>query len=126
MKRLLASALAAAILATPVSAMMAPQYYQQARDEAPDVIVIRITGVDAPAGAMGVCGVRGQVTAVERGTAYRAGQEVRIPVHCASPQADLPAGGTLWTDMAALRRAQTARTFLRDGRPALDAFDILT
>lgn len=119
--------LAIALLAAPMPAlaMMAPQYYQQARDQAPDVIVVRVVAVVLPGTPTGLCRLATRVTAVERGQAYQVGQGVVIPVHCRRGNAEIPAGGTIWTNMNALRPGVNARVFMKDGAPALDAFDLL-
>jgi hypothetical protein len=115
------------IAAAMALAVMAPQYYEQARQTAPEVIVIDVSRVAPPAGkAYGDCFVEGRVAKVERGRRYRAGQSVSIAVSCALPNADFPDGGTLWKDMAGLRRAARGRAFLGgDGRIVMSQYDIL-
>ncbi|MFO1015491.1 MAG: hypothetical protein U1E50_17200 [Caulobacteraceae bacterium] len=124
MKRLL---LAAALLMAPLPAwaMLAPQYYQQARDEAPDVIVVHVVAVVYPEAPIGECKLATKVIAVERGQTYWVEQGVVMRVHCRRGNAEIPAGGTIWTDMARLKPGIDARVFMKDGKPALDAFDIL-
>lgn len=124
MKHLMIAA-ALALTPLPALAMLAPQYYQQARDEAPDVIVVRVVAAVFPDTPTGICRLATRVTAVERGQTYWVGQGVVIPVHCRRGNAEIPAGGTIWTDMNAISPGVNARVFMKDGAPALDAFDLL-
>lgn len=124
MKRL---ALLAALAATPAAAALAPEYYEAARREAPDVIVFEVQRVATPTPlAFGTCKVSAKVTAIERGDRYSVGQELVIETPCARPGAPVPAGGTVWQDMSDLRFSSHGRAFLKaEGGLALDQYDIL-
>lgn len=98
-------------------ALLAPQYYEAARREAPSVVVIAVRGVAPPAGGYGECGVSGQVRVVERGTAYKAGQIITIAVPCSKPGTQPPIGGTIWRAPDALK-TPFGRAYL-DGKGAL-------
>ncbi|MDB5470041.1 MAG: hypothetical protein JWR84_1601 [Caulobacter sp.] len=119
-------ALILALTAGAAHAALAPQYYQQARDEAPNVIVLDIAEVGPPAGDAGPCLVSGKVHQVERGTRYRNGQTIAIRVPCKTPKAEIPAGGTIWQDRAALGPGKRARAWLDNaGDLALYQFELL-
>lgn len=119
--------LALAVLATPAFAALAPEYYAAARRDAPDVIVFEVRKVATPTPlAFGTCKVSARVTVVERGTRYSVGQELVIETPCARPGAPIPAGGTVWQDLSALRFSTHGRAFLKaEGGLALDQYDIL-
>jgi hypothetical protein len=114
-------------LAAPASAALAPQYYQAARDEAADVVVIDVRDVDAPPPWVGhgECVVEGVVAAVERGAAYTVGQAIKVTVPCMRSGRDIPAGAVQWKRIADLRAARAGRAFLNGGALALYQYDIL-
>lgn len=124
MKRLV---LLLALVATPAAAALAPEYYEAARREAPDVIVFEVQRVATPTPlAFGPCQVSARVMTVERGTRYSVGQELVIQTPCARPGAPIPAGGAVWQDMSTLRFSTHGRAFLNtDGSLARDQYDIL-
>ena len=97
----------------PALALMAPQYYEQARHQAPNVIVIEVTRVEGPGPeGYGSCSVRGVVAQVERGGAYTPGQTVAIGVPCARAGVQPPIGGTIWQGLDALKAAPYGRAWL--------------
>lgn len=113
-------------------AALAPQYYQQARDEAPNVVVLEIGTVRSPLPlhgrevTHGACRVEGNVLQVERGTLYRNGQAIALTVPCAEPNAAVPSGPTVWQARADLKPGVQARAWLdTDGRLARDQFQLL-
>ena len=107
---LLACFLAAA--AGPALAVMAPQYYEQARNEAPEVVIIEVASVKPPSGRdFGECLVRGRINRVERGR-RRVGEHLELSVSCAGPRAQIPSGGTLWQDLERLKHSRYGRAFL--------------
>lgn len=125
-------ALAAAlslVLATPAAAVMAPEYYDQARDEAANVIVIAVHEVEKAIGGIGWCTVHGIVDAVERGDLYQVGEKVAIDVECLDPSVDsaqIPVGGTLWQDMETLAKSHRGRAFLDySGYIVLSQYEVL-
>lgn len=125
MKRALIAAIAL-LTATPAFAALAPEYYQRARDEAADVVVISVTDVSAPPErGYGDCNVTGQVAAVERGETYTVGQDITISVSCSLPNARVPIGGVLWKGYEALRAAPAGRAYLNNGAVALSQYEIL-
>jgi hypothetical protein len=127
--RLVICALAAASVATPAFAMLAPQYYERARDTAPDVVVFKVERVTGQRGAdgYGVCNVAGKVETVERGAHYRAGGPVTVQVPCRFPGAGPQPSCVLFQTPAALRASKRARVWLeRPGKPALDQYQTLS
>lgn len=112
--------------ASAAHAALAPQYYQQARDNAADVVVIAVSDVSAlPADGYGTCTVTGEVAAVERGATYSVGQEISIAVPCMRPRANVPAGPAVWQRYEALRTPHHARAYLNRGALALSQYEII-
>ena len=107
-------------LAAPAAAELPPQVYERARAEAASVILVRIAGVDRPRApfASGSCTLRGRVTAVERGAAYRPGQQVAIALPCIGARYRAMPGPFPGYDAARLGDARRGRLFL-DGAGAL-------
>lgn len=121
-------ALAFILLAAPAFAALAPEYYAQARAEAPSVIVISVLNTSPPpARGYGECLVRGSVAAVERGDAYTVGQEVSLAVPCMRAGASIPAGPVQWQDWRALRTSPYGRAWLTaEGTLALYQYEVLS
>lgn len=120
-------ALALLGLTPPAHAALAPEYYEQARAEAADVVVIDVADVGGPPflRGYGFCSVEGVVSAVERGARYTVGEEITLSVPCMRPHAEPPAGPTIWQDYKTLRDAPAGRAFLNDGRLARSQYDAL-
>lgn len=107
-------------------ALLAPQYYEQARREAASVIVLEVRSVTPPDGAFGLCLVAGTVRRVERGTAFAVGQAATVGVPCATPDARPPLGGTIYQEMARLKAAPFGRAYLdAAGGLALSQYEAL-
>jgi len=106
--------LAGAVLfaSAPAVALLAPQYYEQARREAASVILMSVEKSVPPAEGYGACRVTGTVRAVERGAAYVPGQSVTLDVPCVAPGAQPPLGGTLYQPVARLAAAPFGRAYL--------------
>lgn len=127
MRLLLAVALAM-FIAAPARAMLAPQYYERARDTAPNVVVIEVAHVDVPPSSEGHgdCTVSGRVAVVERGTRYQVGQAVSVIVPCLRNTQNLPIGGVMWKSISSLLSAHWGRAFLNGaGGLALYQYDVL-
>ena len=119
-------ALILALTAGGAQAALAPQYYQQARDSAPNVIVLEIDRVTAPARDHGACQVAARVKVVERGDLYRNGQAITVSVPCMTPNAQVPAGPPVGQPGGELNRGWPARAWVAaDGELALDQFELL-
>jgi hypothetical protein len=119
-------ALTLALTAGAAHAALAPQYYQQARDQAPNVVVLDIAKVTPPASDHGRCQVAGKVHQVERGARYRNGQAITVAVPCMTANAQVPEGGTVWQQRAALKPGARARAWLdAGGELALYQFELL-
>ena len=110
-------ALAAAVLlgSVPAWALLAPQYYEQARREAMSVLLLAVEKTVPPASGFGACQVTGTVRAVERGTAYAPGQAITLEVPCVAPGAQPPLGGTIYQPIARLTAAPYGRAYLDAG-----------
>jgi len=121
------AALGLGLCGLPAHALMAPQYYEQARRDAPSVIIIKVARVEGPGPeGYGSCTVRGAVVKVERGTAYTTGQAVSIGVPCARPGVQPPIGGTIWQSVEALKAAPYGRAWLdAEGRVVLSQYQRL-
>lgn len=124
MKRL---AILLALVATPAAAALAPQYYEAARRDAPDVVAFQVVYVQMPRQApLGTCTVGAKVIRVERGTRYAAGADLTIAIPCRRAGAMVPSGGSVWQDMDALGLSRFGRAFLdAGGQPVLDQYELL-
>lgn len=122
------AALALGLWATAASAAMAPEVYETARTEAPDVVVIAIAGATPPpTGDYGDCEVTGTVLIVERGSRYRVGDPISLTVACARRDADYPDGGPIYEELTSLLASTYGRAFLAaDGTLALWQYEQLT
>ncbi|WP_341989393.1 hypothetical protein [Azorhizobium sp. AG788] len=96
----------------PAFALLAPKYYEQARRQAPNVVVLAVETVTEPPAGYGACAVAGTVRKVERGRLYKPGAAVTIAVPCRKPGVQPPLGGTIYADPAALRAAPFGRAYL--------------
>lgn len=95
-----------------------PYVFEEARANAAEHVqleVIRIGQVrsrgEGHRGVQGECPVEGRVARVFRGR-LKVGDTVTLAVACASRDADIPAGGTIWTDLDRLRTARAMEAFL--------------
>jgi hypothetical protein len=124
-RRLLAAAFAAA-LTGPAAAVLAPEYYEEARRSAPSHVQIKIEDVGSPSGGMGPCDVEGEVVRVFKGD-LAPGAKLRFDVSCYD-YGTIPSGPTLWTDYDALVDAKFLEAFM-SGDPApkvaLDQVEII-
>ncbi|HYE44250.1 MAG TPA: hypothetical protein VEA44_00605 [Caulobacter sp.] len=122
----LAAALAL-LAATAAQAALHPKYYEEARRNAPHVVVIQVRKMVAPAGSLGQCRMHGAVTAVERGARYRLGQAIVVAVPCVAPGAHPPSSGVLYQEQQVLKRSRTGRAFLLEsGELALYQYEVLS
>lgn len=116
----------AAALTGPAAAVLAPEYYEEARRSAVHHVQIQIDRVGSPSGGMGACDVRGKVVRVFRGD-LALGARLRFDVSCYD-YGTIPAGPTLWTDYDALSDAKYLEAFMSgDASPriALDQVEII-
>ncbi|HYD87649.1 MAG TPA: hypothetical protein VEA80_09255 [Vitreimonas sp.] len=112
-------------LTAAAHAALAPQYYERARNTAPNVIVIDVERVEIEGPLL--CAVHGRVSEVQRGRLYTVGAEVEISVPCIGhSRVAPPAGPAVYQDTAALRASARGRAFLdAEGRLALSQYEIL-
>lgn len=99
-------------VASPALALLPPIYYEQARNTAANVVVLKVTSVREPDAAYGTCTVRGTVRQAERGTLYGVGARIKVEVPCAKAGSRPPIGGTIYAAPAALRKAPFGRAYL--------------
>lgn len=123
--RLFTAAFAAA-LTGQAFAVLAPEYYEEARRSAPNHVQIEIDDVSGPRGGMGACDVKGKIVRVFKGD-LAPGAKLRFDVSCYDYGA-IPSGPTLWTDYDALSDAKYLEAFMSgDTKPriALDQVEII-
>jgi hypothetical protein len=96
-------------------AVLAPEYYEEARRSAVNHLQIAIENVGAPADGMGACAVAGSVVRVFRG-GLKAGEPIVFTVACYH-YGSIPDGATLWTDYRALSRARYLEAFMTGDTP---------
>lgn len=102
--------------------MLPPYVYEEARANASEHVQVEVVRIGLPQpseyyprGEAGQCRVDGRVAQVFRGR-LRVGEQVVFEVWCATADARLPAGGTIWTDMQGLRSARVLEGFFnREG-----------
>lgn len=109
-------------LTTNAHAMMAPEYYRKARQDAPYHLQVAILRVVAPGSGPGNCMVDGKVVEIFKDTAakFTAGTSIRFPIACDSPGDKVLMGGTIWTDRQALMRARYIEVYLVEAGDGLD------
>jgi len=124
-RRFIAAAFAAA-LTGPAAAVLAPEFYEEARRSAPNHLQIEIKDVSSPSGGMGPCKVEGEVVRVFKGD-LAPGAKLKFEVSCYD-YGTIPSGPTLWTDYDALVDAKFLEAFMSaDASPriALDQVEIV-
>lgn len=128
MRPLIALAMAAglATAAGPATAELPPQVYQQARDGAGSVVILRVQSVRRlPAGeTQGSCALTGVVTDVERGTLPE-GQTIVVAIPCISPAWQPMPGPFPGYRHDVLGRAESVRVFMTGGVLVRRGLDIL-
>jgi hypothetical protein len=121
-----ASLILSAALAGEAAAVLAPDYYEEARRSAANHVQIAVDSVEAPSGGMGACPVEGRIVRVFRGV-LPPGQRIAFTVSCYD-YGSLPDGATLWTDYDALNQAKFLEAFMSADTPprvVLDQVEII-
>src|SRR5688572_7497760 len=92
-------------LTTSAHALMAPEFYRQARADAPFHVQVAIDKVTPPASGPGNCILEGKIAEVFRdaGNKLPAGTPVSFSVACHSEGEKVPIGGAKWTATEALK-----------------------
>jgi hypothetical protein len=110
------------ILTTSARALMAPEFYRQARADAPFHVQVAIDKVTPPA-APGNCIVEGKIAEVfkDAGNKLPVGTPVSFSVACHREGEQVPIGGAKWTDTAALTSAKYIEAYLT---PGVDGFAV--
>lgn len=126
MGRTAALAAASLLLGSAAHAALPPEAYDEARREAPNLIVFDVLRVKTPVlRSFGRCRVEGRVIRSERGALYATGDRFRLDVPCMKPGARVPTGATMWQDMAALKRSAHGRAYLdARGKLAMGQYDL--
>lgn len=128
MRYLIALAMAAglATAAGPAAAELPPQVYQQARDNAGTVVVLRVQSVRrlSEGQTQGACALTGVVTDVERGSMPE-GQAVVVAIPCISPAWQPMPGPFPGYRHDVLGRAESVRVFMTGGVLVRRGLDIL-
>jgi hypothetical protein len=122
----LAMAVGLVIAAGPAAAELPPQVYQQARESAGTVAVLRVQGVRRlpPGQTQGSCALTGVIVDVERGSA-REGQTVVVAIPCISPAWEPRPGPFPGYRHDDLGRAERVRVFMSGGVLVRRGLDIL-
>lgn len=122
-KLMIGSVLALAV-AGSAQAVLPPQYYEQARTEARDVVTLDIQDVARPAGSFGDCRVTGTVVEVEKGTAFSVGQSATLVVACLVGPDQPPPGPRLWLDYGRLTASKRLKAWTNGGVVARDQVEV--
>jgi hypothetical protein len=104
-------------LTTSAHALMAPEFYRQARADAPFHVQVAIDKVTPPASGPGNCILEGKIAEVFRdaGNKLPAGTPVSFSVACHSEGEKVPIGGAKWTPTEALKSAKYIEAYLTPG-----------
>ena len=107
------------LAATSVAhALMPPHVYQRAREEAPYHVQVAIERVKEPSVSPGACRLDGKIVRIFRDTAkdLRDGAPVTLFVSCMRGGDRIAPGGTLWTNLDALKQARFLEAYLNAER----------
>lgn len=104
-------------LATSAQALLAPEFYRQARADAPFHVQVAIDKVTPPAAGPGNCIVAGKVAEVFRdaGNKLPVGTPVSFAVACHRQGEQVPIGGAKWTQTDTLTNAKFIEVYLAPG-----------
>ena len=122
----ISAGLFAIALTGAASAVLAPEFYEEARRSAASHLQIEIEEVSGPGGGMGDCMVEGKAVKIFKG-GVEPGQPMRFTISCYD-YGSIPDGATLWTDYDALKEAHYIEAFMSGGpnpRIALDQVEII-
>lgn len=98
-------------------AVLAPEYYAQARREASYHVQVRILAVNGPVKTPGECAITSEVVRIFRDISGRLKQATRLAftISCRRSGDETIVGGTLWQDYDSLLRAEYLEVFLNKG-----------
>ena len=117
MRRAFRLAIPLLLIATGAHALLAPEFYRQARFDAPFHVQVGIEKVTPPANGPGNCTVAGKVATVFRdaGNKLPVGSPVSFAVACHRAGEQVPIGGAMWIDTDALSSAKYIEAYLTPG-----------
>jgi len=95
-------------------AVLAPEYYAQARSEAAYHVQVRVMSVNGPAKTPGECAITSEVVRIFRDITGTLKQATRLAftISCRRADDETIVGGTLWQDYDSLLRAEYLEVFL--------------
>ena len=96
------------------SAVLAPEFYEEARRSAASHVQIEIEDLSGPSGGMGDCRVTGKIARVFKGDLVP-GARLDFTISCYD-YGSIPDSPTLWTDYDALKEARYVEAFMTGGR----------
>jgi hypothetical protein len=104
------------LLTCVAHALMPPEVYRKAREEAAYHVEVDVTKVDAPRTGPGTCLVEGQVLRLFKNTGDKLAKDeiIGFPVACRRQGDTVPIGGTMWLDTDALEKAEYIEVYLND------------
>ena len=119
----------AGTLISPAQAMMHPKYYQEAREKASAHVQWEIIDVSAPNDSQpfGDCRVTSVIKHVfaDRSQTLKPGMRIQTDISCiVDEKADIPVGGTVWTDFSALKKGVAMEGFLNPDPQQLSTWTI--
>jgi hypothetical protein len=116
MRRILPVAVAIALTTAAAYALMPPQVYREARQNAPYHVQIAVTKVDAPRVGSGTCPVEGQVLKIFKNDGSRLADDMTVgfEVACRREGDRVPLGGTIWLNTSELEKADYMEVYLTD------------
>jgi hypothetical protein len=105
------------VLGSSAQALMAPEFYRQARADAPFHVQVAIDKVTPPTTGPGNCIVAGKIAEVFRdaGNKLPVGTPVSFAVACHRQGEQVPIGGAKWTDADTLTSAKYIEAYLTPG-----------
>jgi len=105
------------VLGTSANALMAPEFYRQARADAPFHVQVAIDEVTPPAAGPGNCIVAGKIAEVfkDAGNKLPVATPVSFAVACHRQGEQVPIGGAKWTETDTLTSAKYIEVYLAPG-----------
>jgi hypothetical protein len=117
MRRFIAGGCLLVLLAASAQALMAPEFYRQARADAAFHVQVAVDKVTPPAKGPGSCLIEGKIATVFRdaGNKLPVGAPVSFSIACHRDGEQVPIGGAKWTDTETLKNAKYIEAYLVPG-----------